>query len=143
MSRPSTSTTLLPPGGISVVRATMWRVIESKLVKRARVAVEDFAPLRFCQRRLEGEARIVEIPMRVIRGEQQAVDADPFDQGSQVPRLIGLVDRLGREPEVLPHIFGRTPLEVRAFPAVAFERLGHPAHRRSIPPEPPFDHPPL
>jgi hypothetical protein len=27
MSRPSMPTTLLPPGGISVVRATMWRVM--------------------------------------------------------------------------------------------------------------------
>jgi hypothetical protein len=27
MSRPSTPTTLLPPGGISDVRATMWRAM--------------------------------------------------------------------------------------------------------------------
>src|SRR5437870_3895367 len=26
--------------------------------------------------------------MRIIRREQQAIDADPFDQGSQVPRLV-------------------------------------------------------
>src|SRR5713226_5748614 len=123
MSRPSTSTTLLPPGGISVVRATMCRAIESKLVKRAGVAVEDLGPFRFRQRRLESETRIVEIPMRIIRREQQAIDADPFDQRSQVPRLIGLVDRLRREPEMLPHIFGRTPLEMRDFGAEAFEML--------------------
>src|SRR5258707_4720520 len=104
MSRPSTSTTLLPPGGISVVRATMCRAMASKLVQRAGVAIEDLDPLRFRQRRLEGKARIVEIPMRIIRREQQTVDADPVDQRSQVPRLVGLVDRLGGEPEVPAHI---------------------------------------
>src|ERR1700738_586374 len=80
MSRPSTSTTLLPPGGISVVRATMWRVMRSELVKRAGVAVEDLGPFHLSQRRLEGETRIIEIPMRIIRREQQAIDANPFDQ---------------------------------------------------------------
>src|SRR6202040_65168 len=104
----STSTTLLPPGGISVVRATMWRAMESKLVQRAGVAIEDFCAFRFAQRRLEGKARIVEIPMRIIRREQQAIDADPFDQRAQVPRLVRLIDRLGGEPEMLAHIFGRT-----------------------------------
>src|SRR5260370_6347249 len=115
MSRPSTSTTLLPPGGISVVRATMCRVMESELVQRAGVAVEDLEALGFAQRRPEGKTRIVEIPMRIIRREQQAIDADPFDQRSQVPGLVRLVDRLGGEPEGLPGIFGRTPLEVRDF----------------------------
>src|SRR6266446_10815340 len=94
MSRPSTSTTLLPPGGISVVRATICRAMESKLVQRAGVAVEDLGPFRLRQRRLEGKTRIVEIPMRIIRREQETIYADPSDQGSQVPRLVGLVDWL-------------------------------------------------
>ena len=50
ISRPSTPTTLLPPGGISDVRATMWRAIAdlgSELVKRAGVAVEDLDALGF------------------------------------------------------------------------------------------------
>src|SRR3954471_7537542 len=84
MSRPSTPTTLLPPGGMSVVRATMWRVIESQLVKRPRVAAEYPGAFGFRQRRAEGEPRVVEIPMRVVRREQQAIDADPFDQRAQV-----------------------------------------------------------
>src|SRR5258705_8073159 len=57
----------------------------SKLVQRASVAVEDLEALGFAQRRPEGKTRIVEIPMRIIRREQQAIDADPFDQRSQVP----------------------------------------------------------
>src|SRR5712692_3694904 len=84
MSRPSTPTTLLPPGGISVVRATMCRAIDLKFVQRAGVGVEDLRPLGFRQRRLEGEARIVEIPVRIVGREQQPVDADPFDQRAQM-----------------------------------------------------------
>src|SRR5258705_6895169 len=102
----------------------------SKLVQRASVAVEDLEALSFAQRRPEGKTRIVEIPMRIIRREQQAIDADPFDQRSQVPGLVRLVNRLGGEPEVLPDIFGRTPLEVRDFVAEAFEMLVDPPHRR-------------
>src|SRR3984885_261478 len=130
ISRPSTLTTLLPPGGISLVRATMCRVMTSKLVQRAGVAVEDLRPFHFRQRRLEGETRIVEVPMRIIRREQQAIDADPFDQRAQVPRLVGLVDRLGGKPEVLAHIFGRASFEMRNFIAEAFEMLIHSPHCR-------------
>src|SRR5947209_6031242 len=125
-SRPSTSTTLLPPGGISVVRATMWRVMRSKLVERAGVAVEDFSSFGFRERRLEREARIVEVPMRIIGREQQPLDADPFDQGSQMLCFVRLIDRLGREPEMLAHVFGWTPLEVRHLAAEALEMLVHP-----------------
>src|SRR3979411_2468296 len=96
--------------------------MRSELVKRAGVAVEDLRPLGLAQRRLEGETRIVKIPMRIIRREQQTIHADPFDQGSQVPRLVRLIDRLCREPEVLAHIFGRTPLEMRGPTAEAFEK---------------------
>src|SRR5215212_1683391 len=139
MSRPSTPTTLLPPGGISVVRATMWRVIGSQFVKRASVAVEDFGAFDVRQRCPEGETRVVEIPMRIIRREQQAVDTDPVDQRSQVPRLVRLVDRLRREPEMLPDIFGRTPLEMRDLAAEALEMLVHSPHRRRYPSETAFD----
>src|SRR6185437_11234583 len=86
MSRPSIPTTLLPPGGMSEVRATMWRVIStcSELVDRTRVAAEDLGSLDFRQRRPERIARIVEIPVRVIRREQQAIGADPIDQRAQM-----------------------------------------------------------
>src|ERR1700675_3785204 len=113
--------------------------MESELIERAGVAVEDFGPFHLSQRRLEGETRIIEIPMRIIRREQQAIDANPFDQRTQVFCFVGLVDRLGREPEMLPDIFGRTPLEVRDFRAEAFEMLVHPPHRRWNPAEPAFD----
>src|SRR6201991_2888611 len=152
MSRPFTSTTLLPPGGISVVRATMCRVIllgliswtclldlRSELVQRAGVAAEDLAALRLRQRRLERKARVIEVPVRIIRREQQPVDADPFDQRTQVPCLVRLVDRLGGEPEMLLHIFRRAPLEMRDLIAKTLEMLIHPPHRRRDPAEAAFD----
>src|ERR1044071_3327513 len=121
MSRPLISTTLLPPGGISDVLAMMCRamlsLLRSELVDCAGVAVEDLSPLRVGQRRLEGVARIVKIPVRIVRREQQAIDADPFDQRAQVFCLIRFVDRLRREPEMLFHIFRRLALEVRYLAA--------------------------
>src|SRR5579863_2985596 len=134
-SRPSSATTLLPPGAMSVVRATMWRAMairfrDSELVNGARVGLEDLEPLRFAQRRLESEPRIVEIPMRVVRGKQQPVHPDPVDQRAQMLGLIGLIDRLGREPEMLLDIFRRPPLQMRHLAAEALEVLIHPPHVR-------------
>src|SRR5277367_6096275 len=85
----------------------------SEPVNRASVGLEDFGPLRLREGGPKGKARIVEIPMRIIRRKQQPVDADPLDQRAQMPRFMGLVDRLGGKPEMLAHIFGRTALEVR------------------------------
>src|SRR5947209_3879663 len=113
--------------------------MESELVNRARVAVKDFRPFGFAQWCPESEPRIVEIPVRIIRGEQQAIDTDPFDQRTQMPCLIRLVDWLGSEPEVLSNIFGRTPLEMRHLAAEALEMLVHPPHRRGDPTETALD----
>src|SRR6478609_8444489 len=125
MSRPLISTTLLPPGGISDVLAMICRamlsLLRSELVDCARVGVEDLAALGFGQRRLEGVARIVEIPVRIVRREQQAVDADPFDQRAQMFCLVRFVDWLRREPEILLHIFRRLSLEMRHLAAERLE----------------------
>src|SRR5258708_190195 len=111
----------------------------SELVERAGIAAEDFLAFRLAQRGLEGEPRIIKVPMRVIRREQQPVDADPFDQRSQMFCFVGLIDRLRREPEVLAHIFRRTPLEMRNFATKTIKMLAHPPHRRGDPAEPAFD----
>src|SRR3954454_9555300 len=130
MSRPLISTTLLPPGGISDVLAMMCRAMLSRLrsglVDGARVGVEDLRALCFRQRRPEGEPRIVEIPMRIVRREQQALDADPFAQRTQMFCFVRLVDRLRREPEMLLHIFGRPALEMRHLAAETFKVPVHP-----------------
>src|SRR6266702_49002 len=140
MSRPAISTTLLPPAGISVVRATVWRaMLVSELVDRAGIGAEDLLPLGLGERRLEGEARIVKVPVRIVRREQQPVDSDPFDQRAQMPRLIRLVNRLRREPEVLADIFRRFSLEMWHLAAEAREVLVHPPHRRRDPAETALD----
>src|SRR3984893_2910786 len=118
---------------MSVVRATMWRAIRSELVQRAGVAVKYLGALGFRQRRLERKARIIKVPMRIIRREQQAVDADPFDQRSQMSGFIRLVDRLCREPEMLLHIFRRTPLQMRDLVAESVKMLVHPPGGRGNP----------
>src|SRR5882724_10596504 len=137
MSRPLISTTLLPPGGISDVLAMMCRAmlsrLRSELVDGARVGAEDLAPLGFRQRRPEGVARIVKVPMRIVRGEQQAIDADPLDQRAQMFCFIRLVDRLRREPEMLLHIFRRFPLEMRHLATERFEVPVHPPGSRRNP----------
>src|SRR5258707_15797412 len=113
--------------------------MESELVERAGVAAEDFLAFRLAQRRLESEPRIIKVPMRIIRREQQAVDANPFDQRTQMFCFVGLVDRLRREPEMLADIFGRTPLQMRDFVAETLEMLVHSPHRRWNPAEAAFD----
>src|SRR3954468_15886255 len=143
MSRPLISTTLLPPGGISDVRAMMCRAmlsrLRSELVDCARVGVEDLAALGFRQRRPEGEAWIVKIPVRIIRREQQTIDADPLDQRAQMFCLVRLVDRLRREPEMLLHIFGRPALQMRHLAAERLEVPVHPPGGRRNPAETAFD----
>src|SRR6476661_7232434 len=102
-------------------------------VQRACVGVEDLAALGFRQRRPEGEAWIVEIPVRIVRREQQALDADPFDQRAQMFCLVRLVDRLRREPEMLLHIFRRATLEMRHLTAETFKMPVHPPGGRRDP----------
>src|ERR1700733_13234418 len=130
-SRPSRVITLLPPGGRSVVRAMANdQCLRSEFVDSAGVGLENLDPFRLAERRLESKARIVEIPMRIVRRKQQAIDADPFHQRAQMLRFIRLVHRLRGEPEMLPHIFRGLALEMRHFGAEAFEVLIHPPHRR-------------
>src|SRR5437660_10065815 len=108
-------------------------MLVSELVDRAGIGAEDLVPLGLRQRRLEGEARIVEIPVRIVRREQETIDADPFDQRAQMPRLVGFVDRLRREPEMLADIFRRLPLEMRHLAAEALDVLVHTPLRRRTP----------
>jgi hypothetical protein len=53
--------------------------------------------------------------------------------------FIGLVDRLRREPEMLLHIFRRTPLQMRDLVAEAFKMLVHPPGGGGNPAEAAFD----
>src|SRR5438270_612397 len=75
----------------------------------------------------------------IAAGTFQAVDADPFDHRTEVPRIVRLVDRLGGEPEMLADIFGRLALQMRHLAAKTLEMLVHPPRRRSNPAEAAFD----
>src|SRR5262249_59856804 len=111
----------------------------SEVIHRAGVAVEDLPFLDLRQRRLEGVARVVIVPVRIVRREQEAIDADPFDELAQMFRLVGLVDRLGREPELLADIFTRAALEMRHLVAEAVEMPVHPPYRGGDPAEAALD----
>src|SRR5712691_4767871 len=56
-----------------------------------------------------------------------------------MPGLVGFVDRLGREPELLTDIFGRAALQMRHLAAEAVEMAVHPPHRRRDPAETALD----
>src|SRR5262249_32143903 len=89
ISRPATVPDLLPPGAISLVVATTWRTIASpQRVDCARVAIEDLAPLGVGQRDFERRVSVIVVPMRIVGGKQQPVDADPFDHRAQVAGML-------------------------------------------------------
>src|SRR4051794_33330982 len=115
------------------------RTSRSQLVERTRIGVEDLCAFCFRERRLEGEARIVEIPVRIVRGEQQPVRPDPVDHRTQMFCIVRLVDRLRREPEVLADIFGRPALEMRHLIAESVKMLVHPPGGRRNPSKAAFD----
>src|SRR6201997_5267727 len=56
-----------------------------------------------------------------------------------MPRLVGLVDRLRREPEMLAHIVRRLALEMRHLAAEAREMLVHAPHGGCDPAEAALD----
>src|ERR1700744_522434 len=114
MERPATSTILLLPGAISLTGATTCRATGLlQAVERQRVLAEHHPLMLFGQRRLEGVARIVLIPMRIVGGEHDAVPTDPFAGGQQVFGALGLFDRLRRHPDIRTYILRRQALEVR------------------------------
>src|SRR6185437_15451810 len=101
MERPAISTILLWPGAISLTGATTCRAIRLlQAVERQRVLAEHHAFLLLSQRRLEGIARVVLIPVRIVGGEHDAVPADPLAGCQQIFRPFGLLDRLRRDPDV-------------------------------------------
>src|SRR5262245_5076320 len=113
ISRPATVTTLRLPAAISEVVATTWRAIASpKLVDRPRIGVEDLGTFAVRQRRLEGKARVIVVPVRVVGGEQQPIDPNPLDHGAQVRTVLGLLDGLRGKPETLAHVLRWWPLQV-------------------------------
>src|SRR3954453_1826210 len=119
ISRPATETILQVPGAISLTGATTCRAIGSlQAVERQRVLAEHHPLMLLGQRRLEGVARIVLVPVGIIGGEHYAVPADPLARGKQILRPLRLLYRLRRNPDVVADVFRRQLLQMQPFPAL-------------------------
>src|SRR5581483_2447970 len=92
-------------------------------IDRLAVAGEDLAGALARQVGREGAEGIVEVPVRVVGGEQQPVPADPFHGAGEVRAVVRLLHGLGGEPDVLADVFRRPPLQVRNLRAQALVEL--------------------
>src|ERR1700737_697948 len=87
----------------------------SKLVERTGVAVEDFCPFGFGERRLERKPRIIKVPMRIIRRKR-----------SKCWSIRHIVDEIQPKPPSMNTIFRRgkrssTPSMTRLVSVAAIE----------------------
>src|ERR1700727_1979251 len=76
-------------------------------VHRARILSEDHRALLLGHCDLERRGWVVVVPVRIVSGEHQAIPADPVERVAQVLGLLGLLDRLCGEPELLADVFRR------------------------------------
>src|SRR5438094_764405 len=86
---------------------------------RRRNAWCGFLPVRVGERQRQGARGVVEVPMRIVGGEQQPVPADPLDVVDEMLARLGLLRRLGGDPNVVADIFGGRPAEMRRLVAHA------------------------
>src|SRR6185437_9019450 len=110
-----------------------------KLVNALRVLAEDHALLLLGQLDLEDGLWIVEIPVRIIGREEEAIPADPFDDTQQIVGALGLFHRLRREPDMLADVFGRRPFQMRNLAAHLLPMLIEPPAQWRNPSETTFD----
>src|SRR3954471_19758546 len=101
MRRPPASTSLRSPGGNSPTGATTSFAIGSEPVQRLGIAPIDRRPTLGREEARQRGAGIVEIPMRVVGGEEDPVPADPFHDVREVLAALRLLHRLGRDPDVV------------------------------------------
>src|SRR3954454_21954708 len=120
ISRPAISTILRPPGGISPAAATMvrgmevlpwvigphpgplpggegedggvWRGASGEAVHAAGVVAVDHLLFFGGHADFEGEFGVVHVPVRVVGGEEDALPADPVEDGAEVAGALGFVD---------------------------------------------------
>src|SRR5262245_22610206 len=60
---------------------------------------------------LNGEARVIVVPMRIVARIDDTVQADPIEDGAQVMRVLRFFDRLRRVPEIAAQVLRRLELE--------------------------------
>ena len=84
---------------------------------------------------LDQPARVVEGPVRVVRGVQQDLVAlHPLERAGQFGLVLGVVQRLGGELDVLLDVFRRLALDVHRGLARLVDGV-HPPHQRQDPGE--------
>src|ERR1700683_2257723 len=84
-----------------------------KSIKGARVAGIDPLAALLAQVLRHGDEWIVEIPVRVVGREQDAVEADRLHNLDEMGRIVRPLHRLGRHPEMLAQILRRWPFDLR------------------------------
>ena len=84
---------------------------------------------------LDQPARVVEGPVRVVRGEQQDLVAlHPLERAGQLGLVLGVVQRLGGELDVVLDVLRRLALDVHPRLAGFVDGV-HPPHQRQDPGE--------
>src|SRR5215217_2495601 len=111
IERPATSTILRSPGGISSALATVYLAnLPDHQPHSERIECPSilgkYLSLKFArQPYLECSIRIIEVPVRVVRGEHQhIVGIEVLDNLKKVLGVVRFLHRLGREPHVLPDV---------------------------------------
>src|SRR3546814_8286742 len=99
-------------GDVADLGYDVSRHLLCQAVGDARVVAEEHLLLRGRHREFHRIFRIVEIPVRIIGGEEDPVPADPVEDLAQMRRLLGLVERRAREPEGPLKVVRRRPPEV-------------------------------
>src|SRR6516165_7715426 len=81
-------------------------------VNLLRIVAEDRAALGFTHSDLDGEPRVIVVPVRIVARIDDTVPPNPIEDGAQVMRVLRLFDRLCRVPEVAAQVLRRLELKV-------------------------------
>src|SRR5262245_12770618 len=104
-------------------------------IKRLGVAAIDLVAALLAETRRQRQEWIVEVPVRVVAGEQDLVPADPLHHVEDVIGLLRFLHRLGRDPEMLAQIFRRRLAQMRDLVLHALPVLVEPPAERRDPGE--------
>src|SRR5262249_42186636 len=137
---PLTCASLRVPGGMSPTAATTCLAMLSAVhsvdpVERLGVAAIDLVAALLAERRRQRQKRIVEVPVRVVAGEQNLVPADPLHHVETVIWPLRLFHRLGRPQEMLTQISRRRLAQMGALVLHALPVLVEPPAERGYPGE--------
>src|SRR5262249_57501788 len=108
-------------------------------VDRLAVLAEDLLEALARQPRWEGPERIVEVPVRIVSGKQQAIPADPLQHVEEVLAVPRFLHRLAGDPDVFADHLRWPPFQVRDLAAHALKQLVEPPAQRRQPGKAPLD----